>query len=93
MPESEPTSGNIIVYATIEDPEASDYFWSRVESYAVERLTPSICEVFTEDWDEGLWEEEIEIMLTVVDQATDTVLLWEVVDGKLARTCLAPGHF
>jgi hypothetical protein len=53
------------------------------------RISPTIYEVYTADWDEGLWDEEVEHMGELVDPATDTLIFWHVFDGKLTRTVIA----
>lgn len=52
----------------------------------------TLYEVFTEDWDEGLWAEDVKRMRDLIDEATDALIFWEVVNGKLMRTCIA-GRF
>src|SRR5437868_3061676 len=59
---------------------------------AGERVNAALYEVFTADWDEGLWDEEVERMRALIDPDTDTLIFWQVVGGRLARTCVA-GRF
>ena len=92
MDEPIPAGGDIIVYAKIHDSEARGQLRGLLENLPGERVTSSIYEVFTEDWDEGLWEEEVERMQDLIDPATDTLIFWRVVNGKLIRTCIA-GRF
>jgi hypothetical protein len=87
--EPQPAGGNILVYAKIHDPERRLLLHSQFVNLPGERVSSTIYEIFTEDWDEGLWEEEVQKMQEVVDPATDTLLFWQVVDGKLMRTCIA----
>jgi hypothetical protein len=92
MEEPQPAGGDAIVYARVRDPEARGALRHLLENLPGERVTSSIYEVFTADWDEGLWEHEVEKMEQLIDPATDTLIFWQVVDGKLVRTCIA-GRF
>ncbi len=84
--------GDVIIYARIHDPEARRRLRHLLENLPGERVTPQVYEVSTEDWDDGLWDEEVERMQELVEPATDTLIFWRVVNGKLSRTCIA-GRF
>jgi hypothetical protein len=92
MIEPQPTGGNILVYAKVRDPDARAQLGHLLEELPGERVSSMLYEVFTEDWDEGLWQEEVEKMQELIDAATDTLIFWQVVNGRLARTCIA-GRF
>jgi hypothetical protein len=89
MEGARPAGGDVLVYAMVRDPEARKQFRHLLENLPGERVTSSVYEVVTEDWDEGLWEEEVEKMQGLIDPATDTLIFWQVVGGKLTRTCIA----
>lgn len=92
MADAEPAGGDILVYAKVRDPEARVRLRHLLDDLPGERVDGSMYEVFTADWDEGLWDEEVSRMQELIDPATDTLVFWRVVDGKLARTSLA-GRF
>jgi hypothetical protein len=92
MREPQPAGGDILVYAKVHDPEARTRLRQLLDDLPGERVNASLYEVSTADWDAGLWEEEVERMHELVDAATDTLIFWQVVGGKLERTCLA-GRF
>ena len=92
MPDAVPAGGDILVYAKVRDPEARGLLNSLLENLPGERVSSTLYEVFTADWDEGLWDEEVERMQSYINPATDTLIFWQVVDGKLARTSIA-GRF
>lgn len=87
-PESECSGGTILVYAKIRDPERRDVLLHQFANLPGERVCANIFEILTEDWDAGLWDEEVEKMQELVDPATDTLIFWQVVDGQLHRTCI-----
>lgn len=92
MAEPEPAGGDRIVYYKVRDPETRHRLKGLLENLPGERVSTSIYEVYAQDWDEGLRDEEVARMQELVDPATDTLIFWQVVDGKLMRTCIA-GRF
>lgn len=92
MREAQPASGGIVVYAKVRDPESRAMVRDLLENLPGERITTTIYEVFTDDWDEGLWDEEVARMQDLIDPASDTLIFWQVAAGRLVRTCIA-GRF
>jgi hypothetical protein len=88
----QPAGGDILVYAIVHDPKAKARLRYLLEELPGERVDTFMYEVFTTDWDEGLWDEEVEKMREIIDPDTDTLIFWKVIDGKLVRTCIA-GRF
>ena len=92
MDDSQP-GGDILVYAKVHNPEARGRLRSLLENLPGERVNGALYEVFTADWDKGLWEEEVERMRSrLIDPDADTLIFWQVAEGKLIRTCIA-GRF
>jgi hypothetical protein len=92
MREPKAASGNLLVYAKVHDPEARTRVPQLLDDLPGERVSASLYEVFTEDWNDGSWDEELERMLELIDPAADTLIFWQAHDGKLVRTCIA-GRF
>lgn len=89
MSEPVPAGGNLLVYAKVRDADARIRLRGLLENLPGERVDSSMYELDTEDWDEGAFEEEVEKMRDIIDPDTDTLIYWQVVDGKLVRTCIA----
>ena len=89
MHDSEPAGGNILVYAKVRDPEARTLLNSLLENLPGERVSNTLYEIAAADWDAGLWDEEVERIQSLIDSATDTLIFWQVSNGKLVRTCIA----
>jgi hypothetical protein len=87
-----PAGGNVLVYSRIRDPDARGLLQHLLEQLPGERVNNALYEVSTEDWDDGLWDEEVERMRELVDPEADTLIYWQVVGNKLVRTCIA-GRF
>jgi hypothetical protein len=92
MEEALPAGGNVLVYARVRDPDARDRLRHLLEDLTGERVNNALYEVATDDWDDGLWDREVERMREFVDPDTDTLIYWQVVGNKLVRTCIA-GRF
>jgi hypothetical protein len=92
MSDSEPAGGDILVYSKVHDPESRRRLRHRLDELPGVRISASIYEIFTSDWDQGLSEEEVARMQDLIDPAVDTLVYWQVDDGKLVRTSLA-GRF
>ena len=92
MRETQSAGGDTIIYAKVRDPEARGRLRHLLENLPGERVSSTIYEVCTADWDDGLWEETVEEMQEQIDSATDTLIHWRIADGKLVRTCIA-GRF
>jgi len=79
----------ILVYAKVRDQNSRMMLNSLLENLPGERVSGILYEVFADDWDTGLWDEEVEHMEFIIDAATDTLIYWQVVDGKIVRTSIA----
>ncbi len=89
MVDAEPAGGDILVYARVRDPDAREMLNSLLDALPGQRISNSLYEIVTDDWDGGLWEEEVERMHSYIDSATDTLIFWHVADGQLVRTSIA----
>jgi hypothetical protein len=82
----------VIVYARVRNPENKVLLESLLVNLPGDRISPTLYEIFTTDWDPGLWEETASQMESYVDPEHDILIFWQVVDGVLARTSIA-GRF
>lgn len=92
MNEPQLDGGDILVYARVCDPNAKVRLRQLLDDLPGERVNTSLYEVCIADWDVGLWDEEVERLREIIDPDTDTLIIWQVVAGKLVRTCIA-GRF
>ena len=89
MHERQPDGADILVYARVRDPDAKVRLRQLLDDLPGERVNASLYEVITADWDAGMWDEEVERLREIIDPATDTLIIWQVVGSKLVRTCIA----
>lgn len=92
MDESFPAGGDVVVYARVRDTDARLRLAQLLDDLPGERVNASVYEGDTAGWEPGGWEDEVERMREFIDPATDTLIYWQAVGGKLARTCIA-GRF
>lgn len=50
-----------------------------------DRPVPAVFEFRTDDWDDGLWEEEIEWLTELLEGTRDRVVVWRFDDGGYNR--------
>lgn len=91
MGDMPPACGNVLVYAKVRHPDSKMQLAQLLDDLPGERITASLYEVFTNDWDAGLWHEEVERMQSIIDPEIDTLIFWQAIEGNLVRTCIA-GH-
>jgi hypothetical protein len=85
MDDDQSAHGLVILTARIRDPNVREQFWSHMVEIYGERVTPSIYEFGTADWDEGLWDEEIQWMSELMEGIKGRIVIWKFVDGKYSR--------
>jgi CRISPR/Cas system-associated endoribonuclease Cas2 len=92
MNEALPAGGNILLYFKVQDHDSRKRLRHLLENLPSERVTSSLYEVSTADWDEGLWDETVEKMEELIDPAVDSLIFWQISEGKLLRTTIAGRH-
>lgn len=84
--------GLIIVTATIHHPDVRDQFWQHMEEIPGERVASSVYELNIADWDEGLWDEEVEWMKNILDGARGIITIWKFARGEYIRFSIGSGN-
>ena len=60
-------------------------FWHEINEIPGEQPTPTTYEFSTDDWDDGLWEEQLGIIEELIDQQEDLVVIWTTDRDDLTR--------
>jgi hypothetical protein len=77
----QPIDGLVIMALRIRDEDRRQQAFSRLNDLLAERPTPTIFEFNTADWDDGLWQEEIDWFTELLDGTHDSVIVWRF-DGE-----------
>ena len=81
MDDSHISDGLVIVTAQLLDDEVRDEFWDHMESLIGERINEYTFEFSTADWDDRLWDEEIERLTELLDGTGESATVWRFADG------------
>jgi hypothetical protein len=83
--ESESSDGLVIVALQIRHEDRRQQAIHHLENIPGERLTSTTFEFRTDDWDEGLWDEEIEWFTELLEGTRDRVVVWRFDNGSYNR--------
>jgi hypothetical protein len=87
----QPAEGLVIVALQIHDEERREQAIHHIVNLPSERITSRIYEITTGDWDEGLWEEEIEWFTGLLEGTRDSIIVWRFTAGCFDRFTLRDG--
>jgi hypothetical protein len=73
---SQPIEGLVLMALRIRDEDRRKQAIHRLLDISADRLTSTIFEFSIADWDEGLWEEEIEWFTELLDGSRDSIIVW-----------------
>lgn len=79
------TDGLVLVSARIRSTELRDEFWDHMEGLPGERVDHTIYEMRVSDWDDGLWEEEVEWMSELLEGSGESIVVWKFSGNKYCR--------
>jgi len=77
--------GLVIISARIRDPFVREEFRDHLHELLGERVNPTTYELNIADWDDGLWEEEVEWISELLDGTGESVVVWRFRDGEYVR--------
>jgi len=75
----------------IRDQERRGQIIHRLLNILADRLTSTIFEFSTADWDEGLWDEEIEWLTDTLEGTRDSIIVWRFVGNTYTRFTIGEG--
>jgi len=73
----EPVDGLVIIYARLRRPDLREEFWFHFENLLGERVTPTVYQLNIADWDDGLWQEEIEWIQGLFECTRESIVIWQ----------------
>jgi hypothetical protein len=81
----------VIVALRIRDEKRRDQAIHRLLNILADRPTSTIFEFSTADWDEGLWEEEVEWFTDLLEGTRDSIVVWRFVGDTYTRFTIGDG--
>ncbi len=89
--ESRPVDGLVIMALRIRDQDFRQQAIHRLVNLPADRVTSTIFEFSTADWDEGLWDEEIEWFTYILEGTHDSIIVWCFVGNTFTRFTIGEG--
>ena len=86
--ESQPSDGLVIVLLQIDDEDRREEAIHRIVNLPSEQITLTLYEIATGDWDDGLWDEEVEWFTDLLEGTNDNLVIWRFTDGCVSRFTL-----
>ena len=85
--ESQPSEGLVILLVEIDDEDRREQVIHRIVNLPSEQITETLYEITTGDWDEGLWDEELDWFSELLF-GDDRLVVWRFTDGSFSRFTL-----
>ena len=85
--ESQPADGLVIVLVNIDDDDRREQLIHRIVNLPSDEISETLFEIHTGDWDDGLWQEELEWFSQLLF-GDDTLTIWQFADGEYFRYSL-----
>ena len=88
---SQPTDGLVIMALRIRDEDCRRQAIHRLVNIPADRVTSTIFEFSIADWDDGLWDEEIEWFTAILEGTRDGIIVWRFVGNSYTRFSIGEG--
>jgi hypothetical protein len=89
--DAQPTDGLVILALRIRDPDRREQVIDRLVNSTANRVTSNLFELHTADWDDGLWDEEVQWLIDLLEGSRDSIIVWRFVKGSFIRFTIADG--
>lgn len=89
--EAQPADGLVIMALRIRDEDRRQQAIHHLVNLLADRVTSTIFEFSTADWDEGLWEEEVEWFTDVLEGTRDRIIVWRFIGSTFTRFTIGEG--
>ncbi|MCY2965937.1 MAG: hypothetical protein NT069_20290 [Planctomycetota bacterium] len=86
--EADTAEGLVIMALRIRDPEVRARVVHRLVNLPGHRVTATLFEITTGDWDPGLWEEELLWLRDLLEDSDDSIIVWRFSRGRYTRFTL-----
>ena len=86
--ESQDAEGLVLILLQVDDEDRREQAIHHIVNLSSEQITLTLYEVYTGDWDDGLWDEELDWFADLLEGTDDTLLIWRFTDGQFSRFSL-----
>jgi hypothetical protein len=83
--------GLVILLLQIRDQERRQQAIHHIVNLPADRITSTVYEIATWTWDAGLWDEELDWFVDLLEGTDDSIIVWRFTNGSFSRFALGAG--
>jgi hypothetical protein len=87
----QPAEGLVILLLQIRDGERRQQAIHHIVNLPADRITSRIYEIATGAWDAGLWDEELDWFVDLLEGTNDSIIVWRFTNESFSRFTLGAG--
>lgn len=88
---SQSSDGLIIVLLRVRDPDRKALVIDRLTDVGADRVTQIAFELSIADWDDGLWDDELQWFSDLLELTRDSLIVWQFSAGSFVRFTIGEG--
>lgn len=88
---TQPCDGLIIILLRIRDPDRREQAIDRLLNIGADRVTQNAFELSIADWDQGLWDDDVEWFSNLLESTRDSMILWRFMSSSFVRFTIGEG--
>ena len=88
---SQPCDGLIIILLRVRDSDRRDQVVDRLNYIGADRVTHNAFELSIADWDDGLWDDELEWFSDLLELTRDSLIVWRFALNSFVRFTIGEG--
>ncbi len=89
--ETQPSDGLIILVLRVRDPDRLDQILDRLADIGADRVTSNVFQTNIADWDDGLWDQEVEWFRDLLEHTRDSAIIWHFTSDSFVRFVIGAG--
>jgi hypothetical protein len=87
----QPAEGLVILLLQIRDEERRQQAIHHIVNLPCDRVNSRLYEISTGNWDDGLWDEEVDWFVDLLEGSNDSIVVWRFTNGCFSRFTLGAG--
>ena len=89
--ETQQSDGLIILVLRVRDPDRLDQILDRLADIGADRVTSNVFQTNIADWDDGLWDQEVEWFRDLLEHTRDSAIIWHFTSDSFVRFVIGAG--